>query len=111
MPVEKKVNAKSVRMTNRVLAYVEAQQGEGFNAKFEAMVLYCMENEKHLKEESKELERQIAQLAERRNKLASLIDGVERMRWQLDTVMKAAEALADKCDSKGAAAAGAQGKD
>ncbi len=47
---EKKSNAKSVRMSDNVLGYVEGFEGNGFNEKFENMVLYFMENDKKLKE-------------------------------------------------------------
>jgi len=47
---EKKSNAKSVRMSDKVLEYVEGFAGNGFNEKFENMVLYFMENEPKLKE-------------------------------------------------------------
>lgn len=47
---EKKSNAKSVRMSDKVLKYVEGFEGNGFNEKFENMVLYFMENETKLKE-------------------------------------------------------------
>lgn len=45
-----KNNAKSVRMTDAVLAYVEAQEGEGFNQKFENMVLFAMQTEQDRKD-------------------------------------------------------------
>ena len=41
----KKSNAKSVRMTDEVLAYVNAFDGDGFNDKFERLVLFCQKSE------------------------------------------------------------------
>ena len=45
---EKKSNAKSVRMSDKVLNYVECFAGNGFNEKFENMVLHFMENDNKL---------------------------------------------------------------
>lgn len=47
---EKKSNAKSIRMSDKVFGYVEGFEGNGFNEKFENMVLYFMENDSKLKE-------------------------------------------------------------
>lgn len=51
---EKKVNSRSVRMTNTVKDFVEAQEGNGFNEKFENMVLFC-------KAKLPEIEKQISE--------------------------------------------------
>lgn len=36
---------KSIRISEEVAAYIENQEGQGFNEKFCNMVLYCMEHE------------------------------------------------------------------
>nr|WP_294678908.1 hypothetical protein [uncultured Blautia sp.] len=43
----KKVNLKSVRLSDEVLSYVENFEGNGFNQKFENLVLFCMKEEKN----------------------------------------------------------------
>ena len=42
----KKTNMKSVRLSDEVLEYVESFEGDGFNQKFENLVLFCMKTEK-----------------------------------------------------------------
>ena len=42
----KKTNMKSVRLSDEVLEYVENFEGDGFNQKFENLVLFCMKTEK-----------------------------------------------------------------
>lgn len=59
---EKKSNAKSVRMSDKVLKYVECFEGNGFNEKFENMVLYFMENEPKLKERIGSCEKRLKSL-------------------------------------------------
>lgn len=41
----KKTNMKSVRLSDEVLEYVENFEGDGFNQKFENLVLFCMKTE------------------------------------------------------------------
>lgn len=43
--MSKKNNLKSVRISDEVMQYVLNFQGEGFNQKFENLVLFCMEEE------------------------------------------------------------------
>jgi len=45
-----KSNAKSIRLSNKVLKYIEDYQGNGFNEKFENIILFAMESEKERKE-------------------------------------------------------------
>jgi hypothetical protein len=45
-----KNNMKSIRMTDEVLKYVDGFVGTGFNEKFENLVLFCLKEEKVIKE-------------------------------------------------------------
>ena len=73
-----KNNAKSVRMTDAVLAYVESMDGKGFNEKFENMVLYAMKTEK-------DRERHIAilddEIARKRDMLYKLRQMEDKLVW------------------------------
>ena len=40
--------SRSIRMTDEVRKYVEKFSGEGFNEKFENLVIFCMREEKEL---------------------------------------------------------------
>ena len=42
----KKSNLKSVRLSDQVMDYVINFEGDGFNQKFENLVLFCMKEEK-----------------------------------------------------------------
>jgi hypothetical protein len=46
--------AKSIRMTNEVYKFVDGFKGEGFNEKFENLVLFCLREEKELQKRIKE---------------------------------------------------------
>ena len=56
----KKVNLKSVRLSDQVMDYVINFEGEGFNQKFENLVLFCMEQEESKKQRITILDQQIA---------------------------------------------------
>lgn len=52
----KKTNMKSVRLSDEVLEYVENFEGNGFNQKFENLVLFCMKEEDQKRKRIKDLE-------------------------------------------------------
>lgn len=80
-----KCNLKSVRMTDKVYEYVQTFQGEGFNQKFENMVLYFMEHEKQKRETIMELDKQIA---EKSRDLRKLEKGKELMDDVLESLQQ-----------------------
>ena len=52
----KKTNLKSVRISDEVLTYIENFEGNGFNQKFENLVLFCMREEKRKRIEIQNLD-------------------------------------------------------
>ena len=57
----KKVNLKSVRLSDQVMDYVINFEGDGFNQKFENLVLFCMEQEETKKQKIAFLDQQIVE--------------------------------------------------
>lgn len=57
----KKNNLKSVRLSDQVMDYVINFEGDGFNQKFENLVLFCMEQEETKKQRITLLDQQIAE--------------------------------------------------
>ena len=55
----KKNNFKSVRLSDQVMDYVINFEGDGFNQKFENLVLFCMEQEETKKQKIAFLDQQI----------------------------------------------------
>ena len=56
----KKKNLKSIRLSDQVMDYVINFEGDGFNQKFENLVLFCMEQEESKKQRITLLDQQIA---------------------------------------------------
>ena len=56
MNMAKKTNLKSVRISDEVLTYIENFEGNGFNQKFENLVLFCMREEKRKRIEIQNLD-------------------------------------------------------
>lgn len=50
---------KSIRISEEVAAYIEKQEGNGFNEKLCNMVLYCMEREAEVKKTVAEAEERL----------------------------------------------------
>lgn len=71
-----KCNLKSVRMTDKVYNYIMTADGEGFNQKFEKLVVYFMETEEEKRVELEILDKQIQK---RRQELARLERGKQLM--------------------------------
>ena len=102
----KKVNLKSVRLSDQVMDYVINFEGEGFNQKFENLVLFCMEQEESKKQRITLLDQQIARQYKKLyalQQLSSEIGDVRRALTHLerqanDLSILMAELLEDKDD-------------
>lgn len=57
----KKRSSKSIRLSDEILSYIEAYEGEGFNAKFENIILYAMKTEEQRKKRIAALDREISE--------------------------------------------------
>lgn len=73
---KRKSNAKSIRISDEVLAYIESAPGDGFNQKFENIILDAKQTEPA------------------RKKLVTYYDGlIEKKRKQLDRIADKVESL------------------
>lgn len=93
-----KCNAKSVRMTNEVLNYVESQEGKGFNEKFENMVLYAMKTEKDREHHIAILDEEIARKRDILYKLRQMEDKLVRVQRSLNSLGDQVSGLIDNAD-------------
>lgn len=86
----KKCNSKSIRLTDEVLAYVESHPGDGFNNKFENLVLDYKNSEQYRKKRvayyDSLIETRKKQLAEVSEKAESLNHLMNLMSKQLNTL-------------------------
>ncbi len=72
----KKNNLKSVRLSDQVMDYVINFEGDGFNQKFENLVLFCMEQEETKKQKIAFLDQQIIKQYKKLDALRQLISKV-----------------------------------
>ena len=72
----KKNNLKSVRLSDQVMDYVINFEGDGFNQKFENLVLFCMEQEETKKQKIAFLDRQIVKQYKKMDALRQLISKI-----------------------------------
>ena len=95
----KKVNLKSVRLYDQVMDYVINFEGEGFNQKFENLVLFCMEQEESKKQRITLLDQQIAKQYKKLDvlqQISSEIGGVRRALTDLELKANYLSGLMDK---------------
>lgn len=93
---EKKEYQRSVRMTPTVYNYVDKQEGNGFNEKFEKLVIMLMKQEQEIKRRIKEREKTLDRL----NKEIALKDSInqdlDNIKWNIDTLLSKAKLINDK---------------
>ena len=95
----KKVNLKSVRLSDQVMDYVINFEGDGFNQKFENLVLFCMEQEETKKQKIAFLDQQIVKQYKKLDalrKISSEIGGVRRALTDLELKANYLSGLMDK---------------
>ena len=94
----KKVNLKSVRLSDQVMDYVINFEGEGFNQKFENLVLFCMEQEESKKQRITLLDQQIAKQYKKLDVLQQISSKIAGVRRTLTNLEWQANALSDLMD-------------
>ena len=94
----KKVNLKSVRLSDQVMDYVINFEGEGFNQKFENLVLFCMEQEESKKQRITLLDQQIAKQYKKLDVLQQISSEIGGVRRALTSLECKANDLSDLMD-------------
>ena len=94
----KKVNLKSVRLSDQVMDYVINFEGEGFNQKFENLVLFCMEQEESKKQRITLLDQQIARQYKKLYALQQISSEIGDVRRALTHLERQANNLSDLMD-------------
>lgn len=94
----KKNNFKSVRMSDQVMDYVINFEGDGFNQKFENLVLFCMEQEETRKQKIAFLNQQIAKQYKKLDVLQQISFKIGDVRSALTNLEWKANDLSDLMD-------------
>lgn len=96
---EKKSISRSIRMTQTVYDIVSSFDGDGFNEKFENLVIFCFKQRPHLEQEIKELTNKYNAVRDKKTKeiesLDTLISKKQSVCVILDRIGKESQALAD----------------
>lgn len=94
----KKSNLKSVRLSDQVMDYVINFKGDGFNQKFENLVLFCMEQEETKKQRITLLDQQIAKRYKKLYALQQLSSEIGDVRRALTHLERQANDLSELMD-------------
>ena len=91
----KKNNLKSVRLSDQVVDYVINFEGDGFNQKFENLVLFCMEQEETRKQKIAFLDQQIVKQYKKLDTLRQLTSEIGDVRRALTHLERQANNLSE----------------
>ena len=94
----KKNNLKSVRLSDQVMDYVINFEGDGFNQKFENLVLFCMEQEETKKQKIAFLDQQIVKQYKKLDTLRQLTSEIGDVRRALTYLERQTNDLSDLMD-------------
>ena len=94
----KKNNLKSVRLSDQVMDYVINFEGDGFNQKFENLVLFCMEQEETKKQKIAFLDQQIIKQYKKLDILRQLTSEIGDVRRALTHLERQANNLSELMD-------------
>lgn len=94
----KKNNLKSVRLSDQVMDYVINFEGDGFNQKFENLVLFCMEQEESKKQRITLLDQQIAKQYKKLYALQQISSEIGDVRRALTHLERQANDLSELMD-------------
>lgn len=94
----KKNNLKSVRLSDQVMDYVINFEGDGFNQKFENLVLFCMEQEETRKQKIAFLDQQIVKQYKKLDALRQLTSEIGDVRRALTHLERQANNLSELMD-------------
>ena len=94
----KKSNLKSVRLSDQVMDYVINFEGDGFNQKFENLVLFCMEQEETRKQKIAFLDQQIVKQYKKLDALRQLTSEIGDVRRALTHLERQANDLSELMD-------------
>ena len=94
----KKNNLKSVRLSDQVMDYVINFEGDGFNQKFENLVLFCMEQEETKKQKIAFLDQQIIKQYKKLDALRQLTSEIGDVRRALTHLERQANDFSEFMD-------------
>ena len=102
----KKNNLKSIRLSDQVMDYVINFEGDGFNQKFENLVLFCMEQEETKKQKIAFLDQQIVKRYKKLDALGQLMSEIRDVRkalthleWRTNDLNKLLDELLEDKDA------------
>jgi N-methylhydantoinase B/oxoprolinase/acetone carboxylase alpha subunit len=80
--------AKSVRIDPKVYEHIEKYKGEGFNEKFENIILDAMESEKKRLDRIKQLDKSIREQEEKHQKLLNDIRKLSDVSFKVNNIIR-----------------------
>lgn len=76
--------AKSIRLSEEVYAYIDGYRGNGFNEKFENIILDYQKEEKVIQDRIKARKMELEIWTKRVNAVAEIVRNLESMKWRVN---------------------------
>lgn len=76
--------AKSIRLSREVFEYIDGYRGNGFNEKFENIILDYQKVEKDLQARIKARKKELDIWTKRVNAVAEIVKNLESMKWRVN---------------------------
>lgn len=90
--------AKSIRLSEEVYAYIDAYRGNGFNEKFENIILDYQKAEKDLQARIKARKKELKLWEKQVHKAAEDVRRLQNLSWRVDQIMEHLEQIDQDLD-------------
>lgn len=91
---------KSIRVEEKVYSYIQSYKGDGFNEKFENIILYAMESEDRLLSKIKQLDGQIQEKEKLLRKIMGEINRMQDIACRVRYIFKTCNEIEERLNMK-----------
>ena len=90
--------AKSIRLSEEVYAYIDGYRGNGFNEKFENIILDYQKAEKDIQARIKARKKELELWERQVHKAAGTVRRLQNLSWRVDQIMEHLEQIDQSLD-------------
>ncbi len=85
--------AKSIRLSQEVFGFIDNYRGNGFNEKFENIILDYQKEEKVIQDRIKARKKELKLFEKQVSCMADTLRGLQGMKWRVDNCMESLEGI------------------
>jgi flagellar capping protein FliD len=92
--------AKSIRIDQKVFAYIEKYKGEGFNEKFENIITDAMESEQKRLDKIKQLDKQVDEKEKQLRKAMGEVNRLQDVSSKVTSLLRTCKEIEERIEMK-----------